>query len=148
LASEAAGLGTAVVTFGYGKDFLEADLTRLGIPHQHYLRPEDLVLGLERLIADQAWRDTIARAASDYVVNECRPIDVARRLNRLVVDGPEPGWMVDPTGLEYVEGWGAPRGQTRRALGRYLGALGPWALFLPRHGRQRSALVEFARQGD
>jgi hypothetical protein len=144
LASEAAGLGRPVITFGYAKAFLAADLTRLGIPHEHYLRPEDLTAGLERVITDREWRETIAHAAHDYVANECRPIDVARRLHRLIDDGPPEGWMVDPVGIEFVEGWGAPREETRTALNRYLRALGPWALFLPSAGRAESALRGFA----
>ena len=142
-AAEAARYGKPAIVAGYaGAEF--AKLFPQGIPPALYCHPDELPDAVKLLTTDVARRQSLGRAAQEFVRTVWSATAVAARFVRLANgDAPEEWWS-DPSSIDYLAGCCIEIEQVRRRVRKMLEVVGPTALQLGDKPELEGRLLAFA----
>lgn len=104
--TEAAAHARPAVVAGYGAPPDDDNAHTSGMPPSLFVVPDRLESAIERLVTDASARQRLGRQAHAFVTREWAPSMVARRILRLADGEPPAEWMVDPSEVTYLHGWG------------------------------------------
>ena len=141
-ATEAAAFGKPAVVTGYYAELIGDQLPPEAIPPSLFEMPEQLTAAIERLVVDEALRQTLGARARAFVGENWSPVAVARRYRGILEGNVPADWRWDPARQRYLYGWGMDRelaASTARGLARAVGVTG---LGLAHAPRLAAALLE------
>lgn len=147
LGAEAAFFGKPAVVGGYAQAELSRYASKIGLPMTLYVRPEEVRALVERLIADTEFRERCGAAAHRFITTYWSPAEVARRFLRLINGDIPEEWWYDPGSNSYLYGWGAPEGELRCYLRKFLDTAGPAGLQVADKPGLQDAFLRFAAVG-
>lgn len=143
-ATEAAAFGKPCIVGGYGRDEI-ARLTRESpLPMVHFVHPDDMSNEVLGLIRDPERRAKIAAELKRFVCDEWCSLNVAQRFLTLLDGSTPPSWRVDPRGLRYWQGWGAPEDAVRRGIAALIAHAGPKTLGLEHNPELKAEVIRQA----
>ena len=143
-ATEAAYYGKPAVVGSYAVAMYQAN-SNDALPPTLVCHPDQLDEAVRSLASDRALRTDLGSRAKRFVTEQWAPDVVAHRL-MAVLNGSIPSeWMVDPTTVSYVHGWGVSEATLRNTLRQMIDELGVQSLQLPANSRARELAVELAR---
>jgi hypothetical protein len=146
LGTEAAALGRPVLVCGYYADWVHREIPESHIPPSAFVHPDAFEAELERLVLDRERRQALGRAASAYVRERWSPRAVAERFLALANDDVSADWIIDPSRLEYVHGWGLEESMLTDAVAGILEVAGTEGLCLKGRPNIERALLELSGQ--
>lgn len=141
LGAEAASVGTPTITGGYYAPWLSTTLPVEAIPPSEYVEPDRMPAVLERYVRDADGRRRLGERAMAFVTNRWAPKDVARNYLRLLSGDTPADWVVEPSTVQYLGGWGMSAETRRRAVQALMGVDGPSALCLDQSPELRDAFA-------
>lgn len=144
LATEAAFFGKPTVITGYFAACIREELAADLIPPTAFDVPDELIATVRRLVVDERERRRLGDLARRFVREQWAPERVAERLMRLIDDDVPPDWVVTPSDLRYVHGWGLSEDDARKAVKAVLEAGGPSSLLLDHEPPMRERVIRFA----
>lgn len=109
LGSEAAQAGKPALVCGYGAAELARQSAGTGLPLALYAHPARIVDMLRTLVTNREMRHRAGSDALRFIRDKWDHRLVARRLMMIIQNRIPPAWIVDPAGLRYWQGWGAPQ---------------------------------------
>lgn len=113
-------------------------------PPSVFCRPDELEAEVARLVVDHAERRALGRRACRFVRETWAPARVAERMMRVIEGDVPPEWMVEPSELHYVHGWGVAEADLRQALRQLIDERGAETLGLPAGSRLAAAVARLA----
>lgn len=142
-AAEAASFGKPAIVAGYaGAEF--AKLFPQGIPPTLYCHPDALQDAIKLMTTDVARRQSLGRAAQEFIRTVWSPVAVAARFVRLATGDVPDQWWSDPASIEYLAGCCVEIGETRRRVRTLLEVIGPAAFQLGDKPKLEGRLLAFA----
>ena len=141
-AVEAAYYGKPTIVGSYALD-VYAD-RRGALPPVHMCHPDALHGAVMKLAGDEAYRVELGRRAREFVLEHWTPPSVANRLLRILADDVPADWLVAPTEVTYVRGWGLSEAALRGRLRRFIREQGFDALCLRRGSRVAESILALA----
>ena len=144
-ATEGASLGRAVLVGGYRATAIARDLAGLPAPPTCFVPPEDFEAALERLVRDQAARESLGAATRAFVARHWSHTAVAQRLSRVLHGEVPDEWWCDPAQVDYLHGGGLSEAVAREHVRSLVARCGASALQLDDKPGLRQAFVDFAR---
>ena len=147
-AAEASAAGTVTIVGGVDWPFVETSMARLPAIPTVRVGPDDIGSTLIDLLRDGGRRRELGAAAQRYASAWLTPTSVARRVVRLVEEGPEEAWLHDPRATIYTAGVSAPTPAVRSAVADVIATVGVHALGLEDKPQVERAFVELVRDDD
>ena len=146
-ATEAAHFAKPVLVGGYAARNVEHLVGGVQLPTL-FVHPDDLNDALEGLITHPDRRRALGIQAQRFVLDHWAPVDVARRLLRIINDDFPRRWLVSPSTLRYVHGCGGSEELTRRQVAALVDAFGPEALCVSDKPHLERSFLDFARDAE
>ena len=106
LGTEAASLGVAVLSGGYGVQELKEYVHPDYLPPALVVHPRDIEESLIRLVSNIAYREKIAKACESFVSSRWSVESVAERFLLVVTGNCPQEWYFNPIAVSYVHGSG------------------------------------------
>jgi hypothetical protein len=144
LATEAAFLGKPTVVSGYYASEVHTDIGPSMTPPTLFVLPDEMELGIKRLIEDRAFRLDLGRRAHAFVMERWSPEAVAARFLRLVEGDIPADWLYDPRRIRYAHGWGLPESLVCEGVHSVLRTAGPEGLRVAHNPELQARLLELA----
>jgi hypothetical protein len=142
--TEAAYFGRPAVVGSYAAGGDRVELPDGAAPPSAFCRPDQLPDEVARLVADADARRELGARAQRFVRERWAPRQVAERMLRVIGGDVPPEWMVSPSDLRYVHGWGIGEADLRHGLRRLIDERGVDALAIPAGGTLAAAVTALA----
>lgn len=104
--AEAASLGVAVITAGYGDDYLRRVIDLSHLPPVIVAHPTEMENQLRALVSDPDYRTRVTQELHDFLSKNWTLVDVARRFWIAVTECAPEEWYFDPSSVNYLHGSG------------------------------------------
>jgi len=143
-ATEAAFFGKAVLIAGYELAELCRRLPPDVVPPVVMVHPDAIQAAVERLVADQEYREAQGRQCQAFVERYCTPAVVAERYLRLIQGDIPSQWLCDPTDTPFLYGFGMPAARLSQFLRAYVEHGGRGVLGLTEKPELESAFLALA----
>lgn len=145
-ATEAAYYGKPAVVGSYAASIYRGDASD-AVPPSVLCHPDEIDEAISRVTTDAAFRGDLGERAQRFVTSQWAAPAVAGRV-MTVLNGSAPAeWLVDPSDVRYVHGWGVPEATLRVTLRQMIDELGADSLQLPRSSPARALAIELAHGG-
>lgn len=143
-ATEAAFAGKPAVVGSYYVDRIKDDLPFDKMPPSMFCHPDHLEASMEKLTADQAFREALGNKARDFVMTNWTAVKVAGNY-LMLIDGNIPSeWLFDPRDIRYLHGCGLPEAKAKKIIAAFLKTGGRKSLCLSDKPQLEVMFVRFA----
>lgn len=116
VAAEAAQFAKATIVAGYASNEFINLFGNGRQPPTYNCHPDALEDAILDLIVNPALRQSIGRAAFEFVGTRWQPVEVARRFMRVVRGSVPKEWYFDPNKIRYLHGFGLPESVVKQRV--------------------------------